>query len=197
MNLERVKKIFDLLYSIAILLLLVVAILVIFSNIPIPGGYRFYTVQSGSMAPAIPVGSVVAVFPKTNYQKGDVVTFTSKEGTNPTTHRILAIEDNQTVKTKGDANDIADPGVIKQTQIVGKVELQIPLIGYLLNFTKTQSGLIILVIIPATLIVFTEILNIKNEIFKLLKKSDTVPIVLDQKIVKKNIKKVPNKKEKK
>jgi len=53
---------------------------------------------------------------------------------------------------------------------VGKVELSIPFVGYPIAFAKTLPGLIVLIIVPGTIIVYNELLNIKKEIIELLKK---------------------------
>lgn len=189
MNLEKIKKIASMIYAISILLILVVAVLILFSNISTPGGYKIYSVQSGSMSPNIPVGNLVVVLPERDYKQGDIITFATNPEGKPTTHRIIKIENNnqkQFFKTKGDANDIADSGYIQENHIIGKVKFQIPVIGYLLNFTKTLPGLIILIVIPATIIVFTEILNIKSELVKMFAKSKSSEIESTEKVLKEN-----------
>jgi hypothetical protein len=52
---------------------------------------------------------------------------------------------------------------------LGKVVFSIPLLGYAAGFARTRDGLIVLVIIPATLIVYSELMSIKNETVKLLR----------------------------
>lgn len=143
-----------------------VALFVAASALPIPGGWKLFTVQSGSMVPSITVGSLVVVKPAGEYAVNDVITF--KTGPTPTTHRILKI-DGQTYTTKGDANDTADSQPIRPEQILGKVVLTVPYAGFPVAFAKSKEGFMLLIVIPATVIIYGEILNIKNEIKKLKK----------------------------
>lgn len=125
------------------------------------------------MEPAIKVGSVIIVKNQKEYQVGNIVTVKAERNTKDTfTHRIAEIiEDKETNKisyrTKGDANEEPDGEPITSKRVVGKVVLSIPFIGYFVAFAQTRAGLIILVIIPAALIIYSELANIKNEILKL------------------------------
>ena len=69
-----------------------------------------------------------------------------------------------------DANNTADLDQIKARQIVGKVVYWVPFVGYFAAFTKTPTGLILLIVIPSTIIIYSEILKIKEEVIKLAKK---------------------------
>jgi signal peptidase I len=130
---------------------------------------RIYVVSSGSMEPAIKTGSLVYVSPQTNYQLRDIVTFYPSDSKKTTvTHRIVAIN-NGYIKTAGDANNQAETSLTPTSQIVGKVIFSIPLIGYLAGFTKTPQGFILMVIIPATIIIYEEIKNISQELRKKIK----------------------------
>ncbi len=143
-----------------------VAIFVALSAFNIPGGWKLFTVQSGSMQPAIKTGSLVVVKQAPDYAVGDVITFRREK--TPTTHRIQSIEDGM-IKTKGDANDAPDSEPVNRSQIIGKVILAAPYLGYPVSFAKSKQGFLLLIVIPATLIVYSEILNIKNEIIKIRK----------------------------
>ncbi len=129
-----------------------------------------FIVSSGSMAPAVKTGSVVLVTPQPIYYVGDIITFyTSASKKSTTTHRIVGIGD-QTFRVAGDANDQPDPGLVSKDNVVGSVSLVIPYIGYLAAFAKTPRGFILLVIIPATIIVYEELKSLFLEIKKNLKK---------------------------
>jgi len=134
------------------------------------GGYKLYTVQSGSMEPTIKTGSLIFVDINAKYSPLDIITFYKLSGSKETiTHRLLELknENNITVGvTKGDANDTEDSQVVLQNNIIGKAVLAIPYFGYPVAFARTPAGLIILVIIPATIIIYDEILKIKEEIKK-------------------------------
>lgn len=172
------KKIIHTIYFLIVLSLITVAALATLSAFPIFNGFRLFVVQSGSMEPAIHTKSLVAVVPRGEYQVGDIITFRSDPNmdlNNPRasiTHRIQSINKEGTISysTKGDANNSADVTPVTQDQVVGKVRLTLPWLGYPVGFAKTQVGFIVLVIIPATLIIYSEIITIVKEIKKLFKK---------------------------
>ncbi len=126
------------------------------------------------MEPAIKTGSIVVVIPSQNYAQGDIISF--KKGKNIITHRIYAKTFNQDENleplylTAGDANEEFDAWKVKNEEIVGKVIVSIPYLGYIANFGKTPQGFILLVIVPATIIVYEEIKAIISQIRCLLSK---------------------------
>ncbi len=133
-------------------------------------GYQSFVVQSGSMEPTIMTGDVIISKLKTGteaYQLNDVVTFnTNSDGnTRIVTHRIIKISDennNTNYYTKGDANRSEDEDFVSRDQIIGKVVFNIPRLGYFVSFAKTLPGLILLVLIPATIYILNELVRIKN-----------------------------------
>ena len=106
-----IKKIFDALFIIIILVLASYFILRMNKIIEV------YNVKTGSMEDNIHAGDYVLIIRKNNYEIGDVVTF-KKDGY-LITHRIIK-KNNDLFVTKGDANSDED-GPIKYDQIVGKV----------------------------------------------------------------------------
>lgn len=122
---------------------------------------RAYVVQSGSMEPAVKTGSIIISLPEKIYSQNDIVTF--KSGKSVVTHRIMSrtfpdgIGNSPVYKTSGDANKDFDPLEVKDDQIVGKVVFTIPYLGYAANLAKTPKGFILLVIIPATIIIYEEV----------------------------------------
>lgn len=179
---SKLKQAANWLYGIAIAFLVIVAGLVAAAALPIPGGIKLFTVQSGSMEPAIKTGSIVIVKPETGYAIKDVVTFKNPEDRNnpqpkfTTTHRLVDVKQTDQgpqYQTKGDANDAPDGSLIYPDQIVGKVVFALPLFGYPVSFARTREGLFILVVIPATVIIYGELMSIKNEIIKILQKRKT------------------------
>jgi len=91
----------------------------------LPGGGGF-VVLSDSMAPSISSGAVVYVFDTGEYETGDVVTFRTDDRT--VTHRIVETTA-AGYRTKGDANDARDDGVVTERQIVGEVLFSVPVYG--------------------------------------------------------------------
>ncbi len=163
-------RIFGTIYYIFLAFIVLVALLLIFSAFPITGNYKLFVVQSGSMAPAIKMGSIVVVKPANDYKIGDVITFgpySRKKA--PTTHRIYDIKvvNGQPVYiTKGDANNAPDTREITKREILGKVLFSVPFLGYAVAFAKKPLGFFLIIILPAILIIFEEIKNIVNEIKK-------------------------------
>jgi len=125
--------------------------------------YRAYVVTSGSMAPTIEAGSVLISKSEQNYTAGDVVTF--KNGARIITHRIFKIKDNEII-TKGDANEDPDFDVIPNSHIIGRKLISVPHVGYAIDFVKSPRGFVMLVIIPASIIVYEELKNLGSEIRK-------------------------------
>lgn len=175
------KKTFNIGTWVVLVFLAFVAVSLILSSFEnTPFRFKVYNVQSGSMEPKIHVGSLVVVSPQSNYSIGDVITFRSKKTIKETfTHRITAIEDDPDIakffyRTKGDANEEEDITPVYPNLVLGKVRFSIPLIGYPLAFAKTQLGFILMIIIPATLIIYSELGSMKKEISSMLaaKKSE-------------------------
>ena len=122
---------------------------VLISLVPFEGNYTFRIVQSGSMEPTIPTGSVIATIPRTMYEVGDIVTFNGTAlNPMPTTHRIVGEEGEEEERvyiTKGDANEDEDYRRISNMEIQGKVFLIVPYVGYMSAFFATPNGKAILI----------------------------------------------------
>jgi len=150
--------------SVLITILLISGITFLTSK-PTPLGYRTFAVKSGSMEPTITTGSLLIVRTNSSISKGDIVTY--QKDNEIITHRIdKIISENNSVLyvTKGDANNTVDSGQIAQSNILGEKVLTIPLLGYYLLFLRTLPGLIISVIIPASIFILLEITSIVKEI---------------------------------
>jgi signal peptidase len=96
-------------------------------------GIESCVVQSGSMAPSIPVGAVVVINKNADYaqvEEGDVIVFS--KGDTRVTHRAIAISE-EGIETKGDANENTDGITTTETNFVGKVVFSIPKLGFLLE----------------------------------------------------------------
>lgn len=90
--------------------------------------YRFYNVITGSMSPAVPVGSVIVVDAQKDdfYEIGDIITF-SCEG-EYITHRITDVkcDEHSYYLTRGDANSRPDGYWTCDCDIIGKVIYVVP-----------------------------------------------------------------------
>lgn len=122
---------------------------------PALAGYRPYIVMSGSMEPALPVGGLVVVRPLAaeKIQRGDIITYRSGENS-LTTHRVdrLETDGGRRFITKGDANNAPDPAPVQPSQVVGKVALTVPYLGYLLYYIRTREGLTALLALAVLII---------------------------------------------
>ena len=165
-----IKKLFKIIYYIFIAFIAAIALLLIVSVFPITGNYKLMIVQSGSMTPAIKMGSVVLVKPADDYKIGDVITFGPYTRTKaPTSHRIYDIKvvnDEPVYITKGDANNAPDTREISKGEILGKVLFDVPYLGYAVAFAKKPIGFALIIIVPAALIIVDEIKKIFEEIKK-------------------------------
>jgi len=177
--LNKFKKTGKVLYWLVIAVFLFIAVGTTLSVYEAPGGYRMLVVMSGSMEPKIKTGSVVLVKRVAEYKENNIITFLKNPSDNLKdiksiiTHRIIEVHDDEgraTFTVKGDNNDTPDNEMVTERQVLGKVILSIPYAGRAIAFTKTQTGFMMLIVIPAALLIYNEILNIKKEISKMLRK---------------------------
>jgi len=143
--------------------LIVVIVLLLINAFPSAVGADYsYIVQSGSMEPAIPTGSIVFVkdVPAENIQEDDVITYAESRGSATTTHRVIQkfqAGDSVRFQTKGDANEDPDPEPVYRDEIVGVVIFSVPYIGYLTTFASTRAGWVVFIVLPVTLLIASEL----------------------------------------
>jgi signal peptidase len=166
------KWISGMITNVLLLVLILMLIFTISSKInggrPNLFGYEILTVLSGSMEPKIQTGSLIAVKPVADLNSlhvGDVITYQSPD--NPDmliTHRIVEVrEANGEISfiTKGDNNDSPDIAPVPSTHVVAKYQnISIPYLGYILSFSKTKPGIILMMIIPGVILVVSQLINI-------------------------------------
>ena len=155
---------FEIATWLALIIIALMGLYIVTANFNVFSGYKSFLVQSGSMEPAIMTGDIIIIHRQNNYVKNDVITFHSSDS-RIVTHRIAEILQKNSksyFSTKGDANRSEDEDSITQDQIIGKVSLVIPKLGYLVAFSKSLQGLIILAIFPAALFILDELLKAKN-----------------------------------
>jgi len=155
------------LYSLFSLIVLGLLLLFLLPSVSFLGNYEVKVVKSGSMEPAIMTGAVVLVKEEISYKIGDVITFATEGADIPTSHRIIGFEERNgevVFETKGDANEDADIGLVAKENILGKVVLDLPYIGYILDFARQPLGFALLIGIPALIIILDEIENIWKEL---------------------------------
>lgn len=168
-------KFFNILYIAFIAVLIAFGALLAASYVGV-GGVSVKIVQSGSMEPAIKTGSVVIVKSVSDYEVGDVITFVfSPTDQIPTTHRVVeekTVSGQPRYITKGDANEDRDPRDVLERNVIGKVFLSIPYLGYILDFARKPLGFGLLIGIPAAYIVFEEVMKIVSEVRRPRKKEE-------------------------
>lgn len=106
-------------------------------ELPMPMGVGMSIVLSGSMEPTLQVNDLVIVHRQDSYRTGDIVVF--QTGSALVVHRIVSM-DGDTVVTKGDANDGADPPIATDA-IKGRVAARIPGVGAAVRFLRTPLGI--------------------------------------------------------
>jgi signal peptidase len=146
--------------------LLVVAAVVpfaIYAFPPVVGADNSYVVLSGSMEPAISPGDavVVASVPAASIAVGDVITFRTPGSDVPVTHRVVDVTEGpdgqRAFVTKGDANEDADLRPVTAQQVVGRVALTVPYVGYVIQFVNSPTGFVALVLVPIGLLLLNEV----------------------------------------
>jgi len=163
------KKVIVLFYYFLSMVLLSAATLVISTKFNFISGYRFFSILSGSMQPAIKTGSLIITKAETLYRENDIITYKINSLTK--THRIVSVNSTNNLPvyaTKGDANNNIDLEKPTQKQIHGRMVFALPYLGYISNFAKSRTGFLILMVLPALIIVGNEVIVIKNETKALL-----------------------------
>lgn len=142
--------------------------LLIAAGISLCGLYLFgikpYVVQTGSMSPAMPIGSVCFVNHNTDYstiQIGDIIAFRLGR-TAVITHRAVKITP-AGITTKGDANRVEDAALVTKENFIGKTILCIPEIGNFVRYLRTKHGIIFFIASAIVLILCGFLLDNRTE----------------------------------
>lgn len=163
---EVISTIIKVICLIFLILFIIVIALQRFSNNEIAiGGFRIFTVATGSMRPTYEVGDTIIIkeVDTNTLKEGDPITYLGKESDfagRVVTHRIIKIEETEDggkrFITQGDANDIEDPSITAD-QIYGKVIYKCILISMLTRLMNNLTAFYILVFIPVGILVFLQI----------------------------------------
>ena len=155
----KIKKIWNVISTVLVVLVVVVALLLVGVRLV---GFNVFTVLSGSMEPTYHTGSVIYVkdVDYRDLEAGDVITFMLDEDT-IATHRIVEVipnEEDPTVlryRTKGDANDVEDGGLVHYKNVVGSPVFTIPYLGYVASYIQQPPGMYIAISGGAILVALT------------------------------------------
>lgn len=119
---------------------LIVGVILAFLPVPLAklAGYDIYNIISGSMEPAIPIGSAILVrsVDPAALAPGEVIAF-SRNGA-VVAHRV--VENDTAITTKGDANEDVDPMPVQYPNVIGRVEHSLPGVGGLLEMMTSGAG---------------------------------------------------------
>jgi signal peptidase len=113
------------------------AVLLVAVVVPRLAGATPYIIETGSMTPSLPPGTLAVVRPvdPAGVRVGDVITFQLRSG-DPTvvTHRVVAVGYDGTGQprwhTQGDANGAVDDGWVRPRQLQGRVWYSVPYLGH-------------------------------------------------------------------
>lgn len=136
--------------------------------------FNAYVVLSGSMLPTIQIKDIVVTkkIPAEELEIGDIITFIapdSRYGGISITHRIIDKYYDEslgkyTYRTQGDNNNVADSSLVPNDNILGKVILKIPKLGYLQDLLSSKVGLILVVLIPSLVILSYDIMKVLKKL---------------------------------
>ena len=119
-------------------------------------GYKTFCVVSASMAPELPVGSLVYVASEDPFElkEGDIIAYDSNGVT--VTHRVVSNDAlNKELHTKGDANQIEDMRPVAYDSVTGRVVYHLPYLGYLGLYLDSLIGRILFIVFGLTGIILT------------------------------------------
>lgn len=118
-------------------------------------GLTPYSIQSGSMEPNYPVGSLIYVQAGNtdSIKISDVITFKNSTNSLIVTHRVVRIDsEKKLIYTKGDANSTEDPSPVSFSEVIGKPVFTLPVLGYILTFLSAPLGKILTILIALLLL---------------------------------------------
>ncbi|MDO4267019.1 MAG: signal peptidase I [Eubacteriales bacterium] len=142
---NRIKRIWNVLTTAVVIAAAAAALFLVGIRL---AGMEAFTVLSGSMEPAYPVGSLIYVKREDcgSLKVGDPITFVMDEDM-IVTHRITEILYDQEqpellyFRTKGDANDTEDGSLVFCKNVIGKPIVSIPYLGYAVEYVKRPPGI--------------------------------------------------------
>lgn len=153
---HAVKKVWNVVSSILVALVVIFAALLVGARL---FGLQVFTVLSGSMEPAYHTGSLIYVkkVDPATIKEGQAITFLLAEDT-VATHRVIEVvpdEEDPTVlrfRTKGDANDSPDGGLVHYKNVIGVPVFTIPYLGYVANYIQQPPGMYVAISAGAILL---------------------------------------------
>jgi signal peptidase len=124
-------------------------------------GWKLQAVQSGSMAPTYPVGSLLVVEPLDASEAAPGMAIVFQDPADPEriiTHRVVAVAPGDTLQffTQGDANAARDPVPVPARFVRGRVRSQIDGLGFAADWLRWPRSFLLLVVLPGLLLLAVE-----------------------------------------
>ena len=110
--------------------------------LPMPFGFGFGVVISGSMEPDLKIGDFIVVVPQDEYEIGDWIVF--QDGNIVVVHEVVSIGEDELI-TKGRANDSED-APIPLKYVKGKVVYYSTFWGRFVSFFKSPVGVLMILL---------------------------------------------------
>ena len=156
---RSIKKTWNIISTVLVSLVVLLALLLVGARV---FGLQVFTVLSGSMEPTYHTGSLIYVKKVDPYtiRSGQVITFMLDENT-VATHRVVGVvpdeEDPSVIRfrTKGDANENEDGGLVHYKNVIGTPVFTIPYLGFVANYIQHPPGMYIAIAAGAILLLLT------------------------------------------
>lgn len=134
-------------------------------------GFRLMAIQTESMRDVYEIGTLVLVdkVSPDEIRTGDVISYVTDNNLTVVTHRVIDIDSvNRCFYTKGDMNPAADTSPVLFENLIGKVTLGIPAVGYLILFARSRVGRMLIQIVVIAIL----FLVIQQFIYHKMKKGE-------------------------
>ena len=156
-----------LLFLIVILMLIVVILQRVTDNSVTIGGFRIFTVATGSMVPKYEVGDVLISkeIDPSEIKVGDDIVYKGKEGSfngKVVTHRVISIEEQggeYHIITQGIANEQADPEITDE-QVYGKIIYKVKTLSFISKMVSNIFIFYFFIFIPIAILIVKQIRQI-------------------------------------
>jgi len=125
-------------------------------------GYQLASVQTGSMSPTFPVGSLVVVGPvdPADVEVGMAIAFQDPDDpTRQVTHRVVGVAPGSELAfiTQGDANATADARPVPARVVRGRALWHVTYLGTVMDWLQWPRSFLLLVVAPSVLLAVVEL----------------------------------------
>ena len=151
-------------------------------------GYKAFIVLSDSMkATDFDAGDLVLTknVDPTTLKEGDIIAYISNDENSygeVITHKIRNVNSNSTFTTYGTTTDTDDLLPVEYSQVIGKYQFAIPLVGTFFNFLKTTPGYICCIFVPFLILIILQGLQ-TIKLFKKYKREQKAELEKEKKAI--------------